>query len=135
LLVEVILDRIIARRKNQIDISRIVPLPARRIRVKSVYSDNQAAIPHFFDPVVPCRVGKGIVMKIIGDTSVAGHFSRTIVYFPEPIAAVIHIRILIMHPGGHLPEHIAAVSQPFKIGQHLLRLRRAAFTYNGHKKE
>jgi len=90
--------------------------------------------PTFFHPIIPCRAKKGIVIEIIGDTTIAGHFSRMIVYFPEPVGWMIHVRILIVHSGGHLPKHIAAVSQPFKITQHLLSLRCAAFTYNRHEK-
>ena len=64
----------------------------------------------------------------MGDTSATGHFSRMIVDFPEPIGAMIHIRILIMQPGGHLPEQIGTVSHSLKIAQNFLRRQRALLT-------
>jgi hypothetical protein len=135
LAIEVLFRGIVAGSEDEIDIDGIIPPPARGVGVEREHPDDQAAIPHLLDSLVPLGIGKGIVVEIVGDASVAGYLPRVIVHLLEPVAGMIHVGILVVDPSGHLPEEIGPVSQAPQIGTQLRRGGGIVLARGGYGKE
>ena len=117
---EIRFDGVFAGRPDFRDFTGIIPPASARIREEAVNADDHAPVPELLDAFIPGRIAERVIHEVVGNATVSRQSARVLLHLVDPVAGVVHIRIFVVNPGGHLAKQIGSLSPLLQIRQHFL---------------